>query len=51
MKLTVTNAFGPYAVGYDITDSKEIEAILASDNAANVVKVAVAAPVTADKAA
>ena len=39
MKLTVTNAFGDYARGDDITDPDQIAAILASDNAQNVVKV------------
>jgi hypothetical protein len=41
MKLIVTNAFADYAKGDEITDAKAIAAILASDNAGNVVKVAV----------
>lgn len=40
MKLTVTRAFGAYAVGEEITDADEVAAILASDNAENVVKTA-----------
>jgi hypothetical protein len=38
MKLTVTRAFGTYAVGDEITDPQEVQAVLASDNAENVVK-------------
>ena len=44
MKLTVTRAFGLYAVGDEITDPQEVQAVLASDNAANVVKTAYTAP-------
>ncbi|NMM21841.1 MAG: hypothetical protein HHJ15_18130 [Rhodoferax sp.] len=45
MKLTVTRAFGAYAVGDEITDPQEVRAVLSSDNAANVVKtLASAAP-------
>lgn len=40
MKLTVTRAFGVYAVGDEITDPKEVQAVLAGDNAENVVKTA-----------
>jgi hypothetical protein len=40
MKLTVTRAFAAYAVGDEITEPAEIAAILASDNAENVVKTA-----------
>lgn len=40
MKLVVINAFGDYAKGQQITDPAEIEAILATDNAQNVVKTA-----------
>jgi hypothetical protein len=41
MKLVVTHAFGDYQVGNEITDSKEIQAILASEQTHFVVKVAV----------
>lgn len=40
MRLIVTNAFGAYQRGDAITDAKQIEQVLASDNAANVVKTA-----------
>lgn len=40
MKLTVTRAFGAYAVGDEITEPDEVAAVLASDNSANVVKTA-----------
>jgi hypothetical protein len=40
MKLIVTNAFADFAKGDQITDQAAIDAVLASDNAGNVVKVA-----------
>lgn len=43
MKLVVTHAFGQYQVGQEITDAKEIEAVLES-NPGSVVKVASEAP-------
>ena len=45
IKLVVTNTFGDHPKGADITDAAEIQAVLASENAGNVVKVA-AAPET-----
>lgn len=40
MKLIVREPFGKYCRGDEITDSKLIKAILDSDNAAHVIKVA-----------
>jgi hypothetical protein len=42
MRLIVTNAFGDYKPGDEITDAQEVEAILAGDNSGNVVKTAAA---------
>lgn len=39
MKLVVTHAFGPYAIGDSITDTDEIAAVL-GDRPASVVKAA-----------
>lgn len=42
MELIVTRPFGDYKPGDRISDPKVIEAILASDNSGNVVRVAAA---------
>ena len=39
MKLIVTSSFAGYAVGTEIKDKTDVEKILASENAAHVVKV------------
>ncbi|WP_195763441.1 hypothetical protein [Duganella guangzhouensis] len=51
MKLVVITQFADYQIGDEITEQAKIDAILESDQAHFVVKVAVSAPAAKSKAA